>query len=376
MTLTDALAFKASWWMPLGKWDVYENLVAPEGFAYPTFERLKYAFVAAVVITVARLVFDQTIFIWIAKACVPKPKVVVFAHTLSDSHKSKLEVFYKNKIDLKAKKGKKTKDGKSKFPPKKEIDEFAGKNDLSVEIVESFLRFRKSNDKADMDLNKTQRKFTESMFKLIMYGLLWTSTFLFILDEPWFRDMTLIWENNPLMTPMALKYHWIYIAQDGLYFHFVVFQFLDTKRSDFWEMFLHHAATIYLISYSYISNKMRIGVWVLLVHDFSDVFLELAKLTKYMELKFIPDVVFVVFAVSFLVTRLILFPFRVIRTCFEDYWTLPTIELGFHSLVYFLCFLVCLHCYWMFLILRMIYKFIAVGEVEKDIRSESEVDEE
>jgi hypothetical protein len=255
-----------------------------------------------------------------------------------------------------------------------QISDFASKNDLQADVVEQFLRVAKSNEKTSLDVLKTRRKFTESIFKLIMYGALWTTTFISTSKEPWFYDMKIVWENPPFLQPMAEIYHWIYVIQDGLYFHFLVFQFLDTKRSDFWEMFIHHLCTIYLVSYSYLSNKMRIGIWVLLVHDLSDVFLELAKLTKYMDLKVLPDIIFVLFALSFLVTRLIIFPGRVIHSCFADYW--ETSEKGFHSLVYFLCVLVCLHCYWMFLILRMIYKFIAVGEVEKDIRSESEVDEE
>jgi ceramide synthetase len=39
----------------------------------------------------------------------------------------------------------------------------------------------------------------------------------------------------------------------GMYLHLVVYQFVDTKRSDFWEMFVHHIATIGLIVFSWMS---------------------------------------------------------------------------------------------------------------------------
>jgi hypothetical protein len=246
---------------------------------------------------------------------------------------------------------------------------------MPVEMVESFVSSFKANHAAVIAVGKTHRKFTESLFKFLTYGALWTYLFICIVNEPWFYDMKLVWENPPFLTPMADQYHWIYIMQDGLYFHFLVFQFLDTKRSDFWEMFLHHVCTVYLITFSYLSNKMRIGIWVLFVHDLSDIFMEMAKLTLYMQVKVVPDLIFVLFAISFFVMRLVIFPGRVIRSCFVDYWN-DSIEGGYRAPVYFLCVLVGLHSYWMFLILKMIYKFMFSGQVEKDIRSESELETE
>ena len=46
---------------------------------------------------------------------------------------------------------------------------------------------------------------------------------------------------------------------------------------DFWEMFLHHIATISLLSFSYIVNFVRVGSLVLLIHDCGDVWLEVRE---------------------------------------------------------------------------------------------------
>ncbi len=54
------------------------------------------------------------------------------------------------------------------------------------------------------------------------------------------------------------------------------------------------------------------GSVVLAIHDASDVFLEIGKLTKYYGLEIVPSIAFVIFAISWVVFRLIYFPFHVI----------------------------------------------------------------
>jgi len=55
-------------------------------------------------------------------------------------------------------------------------------------------------------------------------------------------------------------------------------QFFDVKRKDFWQMFIHHIATISLMCFSWVGNLTRIGSLVLLVHDSADIFLEVRVL--------------------------------------------------------------------------------------------------
>jgi hypothetical protein len=52
----------------------------------------------------------------------------------------------------------------------------------------------------------------------------------------------------------------------------------------------------------------------LAVHDASDVFLEIGKLTKYSGLVVIPSIAFVLFAISWVILRLIIFPLVIIRS--------------------------------------------------------------
>lgn len=54
------------------------------------------------------------------------------------------------------------------------------------------------------------------------------------------------------------------------------FSFFFLKSQDFLIMFIHHLATVGLISFSYVNNMARVGSLVLCVHDASDFLLEVS----------------------------------------------------------------------------------------------------
>ena len=49
-------------------------------------------------------------------------------------------------------------------------------------------------------------------------------------------------------------------------------------------MFVHHLATLALLTLSWTTQMFRIGSLVIIVHDFADHWMELAKMARYAEL--------------------------------------------------------------------------------------------
>ncbi len=62
----------------------------------------------------------------------------------------------------------------------------------------------------------------------------------------------------------------------AFYWSLAFSQFFDVKRKDFWQMFIHHIATIVLLSFSWICNLHRVGTLVLVIHDAADCILDVS----------------------------------------------------------------------------------------------------
>ena len=80
-------------------------------------------------------------------------------------------------------------------------------------------------------------------------------------------------------------------------------------------MFTHHVATLILLSASWITNMVRIGSLVLIVHDTVDWLLEISKLTNYAKWERLCEFCFVCFASVWFASRLVYFPLVVIKSC-------------------------------------------------------------
>ena len=73
-------------------------------------------------------------------------------------------------------------------------------------------------------------------------------------------------------------------------------------------MFIHHIMTILLISISWTTNFFRVGTLVLWVHDQADVWIDAAKMFKYVGKDAIADPLFYTFGAMWVITRLGVYP--------------------------------------------------------------------
>ncbi|XP_047338608.1 ceramide synthase LOH2-like [Impatiens glandulifera] len=224
-------------------------------------------------------------------------------------------------------------------------------------------------------------KCSESMWKLTYYATIETCILSISYNQPWIsggKEYFRGWPNQELKTPLKL----FYLCQCGFYMYSIAALLTwETRRKDFAVMMSHHVVTVILIGYSYILRFLRIGSVILALHDASDVFLEAAKVFKYSENELGASACFGLFALSWLVLRLIFFPFCVIKSSSYDLIeVLDPSSVGDAAVYYvfntMLLTLLAFHIYWWILIYSMIMKQLKNrGQVGEDIRSDSEDDD-
>merc|ERR1712008_378760 len=99
-------------------------------------------------------------------------------------------------------------------------------------------------------------------------------------SKKWLWTIKDCWYNYPYHYVESDVWWW-YMAELSFYWGLLITQFFDVKRKDFGMMFIHHAVTIFLMSFSWTCNFYKVGTLVLITHDVADIFLESAKLFKY-----------------------------------------------------------------------------------------------
>lgn len=236
---------------------------------------------------------------------------------------------------------------------------------------------------------KKIRKFKESAWKCI-YFLSGELLSLYVTyDEPWFTNTKFFWfgpgEQVWPDQKIKLKLKAVYMYAAGFYIYSIfALLFWETRRSDFGVSMSHHIATAFLIMLSYIFRFARVGSIVLAIHDASDVFMEIGKMSKYSGCEWLASISFILFVASWVALRLIYFPFWVIwSTSYEVVLTLDKEKHKVDGPIYYYVFnsllisLLVLHIYWWVLIFRMIIKQIqAKGQISDDVRSDSEEEDE
>ncbi|KAL1123364.1 hypothetical protein AAG570_002449 [Ranatra chinensis] len=240
----------------------------------------------------------------------------------------------------------------------KEVISIAKQLDMSERQIERWLRLRRTQEKPS-----TLTKFCENSWRCLYYVYSFIFGIICLWDKPWLWDINECWTNYPHQSITRGPW-WYYMTSLAFYWSLTVSQFRDVKRKDFWQMFIHHIATIVLMDFSWVCNLHRVGTLVLLVHDCADIFLEAAKMAKYAKYQKVCDTLFAIFTILWIVTRLGIFPFwilysttvtapRTVNTTFPAYYI-------FNGLLYLLLIL---HIFWTHLILKIAYQAIASGQV-------------
>ncbi|CAG9854287.1 unnamed protein product [Phyllotreta striolata] len=248
----------------------------------------------------------------------------------------------------------------------KQIQGLAKQLDISERQVERWLRLRKGQNKPS-----TLIKFSENSWRCLYYMFSFTYGIMILWDKPWLWDINECWTGFPHQN-VTNDIWWYYMVSMTFYWSLCISQFFDVKRKDFWQMFIHHIATIVLMCLSWIVNVFRVGTLVLLVHDCADIFLEAAKMAKYSGYQKVCDAIFALFTVLWIVTRLGIFPFWIIRNTSIDAPKIVPMFPAYYIFNGLLILLLVLHCFWTYLILKIVHNSLNAGQMEGDIRSSTD----
>uniref|UniRef100_A0A670YEA4 Ceramide synthase 3 n=1 Tax=Pseudonaja textilis TaxID=8673 RepID=A0A670YEA4_PSETE len=188
-----------------------------------------------------------------------------------------------------------------------------------------------------------------------------------LIVKSWFYDLWQVWLNYP-NHPMLPSQYWYYMLQMSFYWSLLFTLGTDTKRKDFMAHVVHHFAALGLMFCSYSANYLRLGTLVMIVHDSADIWLEAAKLFNYAHWDNTCSVLFVIFAVVFFITRLILFPCWILRaSIYYPVFYTQTLVIAYFVYNGQLLILQGLHLYWAYLVFKILKKFIFV-KVRMDFR--------
>ncbi|XP_026221549.1 ceramide synthase 3b isoform X2 [Anabas testudineus] len=257
---------------------------------------------------------------------------------------------------------------RGQVPSQVDVTSLCKKTSWPERRVQVWFRRRRNQERPGI-----RKRFCEASWRGVFYFFAFVGGVLALYDKPWFYNLKEVWAGFPKQSMLPSQY-WYYLVEMGFYLSLIFRITFDVKRKDFKEQVVHHIATMTLLSFSWISNYIRIGTLVMAVHDFADIPLECAKMFNYAKWHLTANSLFVVFTIIYIVTRLVIFPFWLIHCT----WVYPLEQFapffGYYFFNVMLLVLQILHLYWALLISQMVYKLIC-GKLKGDDRSDEEEDE-
>ncbi|KAJ3591659.1 hypothetical protein NHX12_006791 [Muraenolepis orangiensis] len=201
-----------------------------------------------------------------------------------------------------------------KHPDEKRLEGLSKQLDWDVRTIQRWFRQRRNQEKPS-----TLARFCESMWRFTFYLYLFAYGLRFLKKTPWLWNTKECWYNYPNQ-PLTADLHYYYMVELSFYLSLLFSQFTDMRRKDFLVMLLHHLTSIFLLTFSYVNNMVRAGTLLMFLHDGVDVFMEAAKMANYAKCQTLCNILFAVFALLFISSRLGLFPVWILNSTLFESW--------------------------------------------------------
>lgn len=215
------------------------------------------------------------------------------------------------------------------------------------------------------------RKFKDQSWQLCIHTVM-TLYGLWILSPSgpengweWVKDTTTcyIGPGGARGEPAGQWLERVYVLQCAIWAYTAVsHRWIDARHKDYYVMFTHHVLTIFLVTMSWGIN-LRFGVLVLLLHDASDIGIDLVKMANYAGLGLdgdyrlpITETVFVLALIVWSYLRLYVFPFHLLPSA---YWESDGVCEGTWDgcllMRMSLSILAVMHVWWTYLLVRVLF---------------------
>ncbi|EGW34508.1 uncharacterized protein SPAPADRAFT_59943 [Spathaspora passalidarum NRRL Y-27907] len=231
-----------------------------------------------------------------------------------------------------------------------------------------------------------QKRFMEQTYSMVYYGVagpvgLWIMSRLPL----WYFNTTQFYVAYPHKThDVFFKCYYLGQAAFWVQQSVVLVLQLEKPRKDFKELVFHHIVTIALIWCSYRFHFTWMGLAIYITMDISDFVLATSKTLNYLDSP-ITGPFFVVFIGVWVYLRHYL-NLKILWSVLTEFRTVGEWELNWDTqqykcyisqpITFFLIFaLQLVNIYWLFLIFRILYRYVFVGET-KDERSDDEEEDE
>ena len=135
-------------------------------------------------------------------------------------------------------------------------------------------------------------------------------------------DETTSFISRITLTHAVLQMKVFYLVQFGKHFSRFFGHVFIRPEGNFFEYALHHSLSVFLIAFSYLSNYWEVGLMVLLLHDYSDFALIMARLYRdYRNMsKKVLDGIYVHAFISWVGCRIVMFIYANIYPSLKMIW--------------------------------------------------------
>ena len=228
---------------------------------------------------------------------------------------------------------------------------------------------------------RSLERFSEQAWSFTYYSISWLLGIYIVYHSPYWMNTKQLWAEDPDIQ-LDHFFKWYYLVQFGFWIQQVFVLNCEARRKDFEQMFLHHIITCVLLLMSYCYNQTRVGNAILCLMDFADILLSLAKMLRYSGWQRICDATFVLFLISWIISRHYIYIIIIISAWHDaprylgGYRWDPSKGILFTKPIHyiFMALLIALQivlCVWLSMILRVLYK-VVTGSSAEDTRSDDE----